>query len=258
MKKLIIIIALFMAIVSYGQRAVKYNISQVYPSAGIPISTGTGWAASMPDYSTYWNLAYSWAPYAFEYDAPNRGLIMWRNSENLTVTLPLFSSTNAGLAPSSGGGTSNFLRADGSWAAPTITVGSTNQVIYNNGSTLTGSSAFTFDGTNVTSAGTFTGTNFILSSDKRLKNNIQSIGSNEWIDEVHFKSFYMNNDLTGRLRYGVIAQEVEKINPYLVYTNEQGYKSVSYIDLLVAKVARQDEIINDLIKRIEKLEKNEK
>ena len=34
------------------------------------------------------------------------------------ATLPLVSSTDAGLAPASGGGTTNFLRADGMWAAP--------------------------------------------------------------------------------------------------------------------------------------------
>jgi hypothetical protein len=34
------------------------------------------------------------------------------------VTLPLFTSTDPGLTPLSGGGTSNFLRADGTWAAP--------------------------------------------------------------------------------------------------------------------------------------------
>jgi hypothetical protein len=35
-----------------------------------------------------------------------------------TAALNLFSSTLQGLAPLSGGGTANFLRADGSWAAP--------------------------------------------------------------------------------------------------------------------------------------------
>lgn len=34
------------------------------------------------------------------------------------ATLPVVSSTEAGLAPASGGGTTNFLRADGTWAAP--------------------------------------------------------------------------------------------------------------------------------------------
>jgi len=34
------------------------------------------------------------------------------------VTLPLVTSADAGLAPSSGGGTTNYLRADGTWATP--------------------------------------------------------------------------------------------------------------------------------------------
>ena len=33
------------------------------------------------------------------------------------ATLPLVTSGDAGLAPASGGGTTNFLRADGTWAA---------------------------------------------------------------------------------------------------------------------------------------------
>ena len=40
------------------------------------------------------------------------------SSTGADVVLPLATSTTAGLAPLSGGGTSNFLRADGTWAAP--------------------------------------------------------------------------------------------------------------------------------------------
>lgn len=39
------------------------------------------------------------------------------------ATLPLVSSGDAGLAPASGGGTANFLRADGTWAAPSSSGG---------------------------------------------------------------------------------------------------------------------------------------
>jgi hypothetical protein len=39
-----------------------------------------------------------------------------------TALLDAFTSSLKGLAPASGGGTSNFLRADGTWAAPTFTV----------------------------------------------------------------------------------------------------------------------------------------
>jgi hypothetical protein len=40
------------------------------------------------------------------------------SSTGTDATLPLFTSTDAGLVDASGGGTSNFLRADGTWAAP--------------------------------------------------------------------------------------------------------------------------------------------
>lgn len=40
-------------------------------------------------------------------------------STQLTADLNQFTSSLQGLAPSSGGGTTNFLRADGTWAAPT-------------------------------------------------------------------------------------------------------------------------------------------
>ncbi len=40
------------------------------------------------------------------------------SSTGADATLPLVSTGDAGLAPASGGGTSNFLRADGAWAAP--------------------------------------------------------------------------------------------------------------------------------------------
>jgi hypothetical protein len=38
------------------------------------------------------------------------------------AVITLVTSTDAGLAPASGGGTANFLRADATWAAPTATV----------------------------------------------------------------------------------------------------------------------------------------
>jgi hypothetical protein len=47
------------------------------------------------------------------------------SSTGQDVALPLVSSENAGLAPASGGGSANFLRADGTWAVPSST-GATN------------------------------------------------------------------------------------------------------------------------------------
>lgn len=48
------------------------------------------------------------------------GQVLRRDSDGLwkNYTLPTFTSSDPGLAPASGGGTSNFLRADGTWSAP--------------------------------------------------------------------------------------------------------------------------------------------
>lgn len=43
-------------------------------------------------------------------------------AQTTATNLPAFGSSTKGVVPASGGGTSNFLRADGSWAAPTASV----------------------------------------------------------------------------------------------------------------------------------------
>lgn len=63
----------------------------------------------------------------------------------------LFSSTLSGLAPLSGGGTTNFLRADGTWAAPG---GSGSGTVTSVGFSVPASSIFTATGSPVTTSGT--------------------------------------------------------------------------------------------------------
>ena len=84
--------------------------------------------------------------------------------------LGLFSSTLKGLVPASGGGTTNFLRADGTWVAPAGGGGTTtNALTLNNsgtgaasGTTFNGGSAVTLSyntiGAAPTASPTFTGT----------------------------------------------------------------------------------------------------
>lgn len=55
----------------------------------------------------------------------------------LTAELNVFSSSLKGLAPSSGGGTANFLRADGTFAAPTITLLAPTQQVFTASGTYT-------------------------------------------------------------------------------------------------------------------------
>jgi hypothetical protein len=62
-----------------------------------------------------------------------------------TTLLDTFTSALKGLAPSSGGGTTNFLRADGTWAAPsgTGTVTTSGSPVSGNLTKFSGSSAIT-------------------------------------------------------------------------------------------------------------------
>ena len=89
-------------------------------------------------------------------------------------------------------------------------------------------------GNNLTAGGNVTATNFILSSDKKLKNNIEEIDTNH-ID-VNWKNFELKSE-PGFKRAGVIAQELEKKHPEFVRTDSKGVKSVAYIDLLITKIA---------------------
>ena len=88
--------------------------------------------------------------------------------------------------------------------------------------------------TNINVAGTATATNFILSSDKTLKDKIKNIKANHV--DVKWKNFELISE-PGVKRSGVIAQELEEKHPEFVRTDKDGLKSVAYIDLLITKIA---------------------
>jgi len=93
--------------------------------------------------------------------------------------------------------------------------------------------------------GNVVATNFVLSSDERKKTKIKDLTCNN-ID-VNWRSFELKQ-YEGEYRTGVIAQELEQSHPEFVKTDNEGFKSVKYIDLLIAKIA-------ELEARLEKLEK---
>lgn len=78
-----------------------------------------------------------------------------------------------------------------------------------------------------------------LSSDKRLKKNIKQLEPKEI--KTRWISFTRKEDNTKGL--GVTAQELEKERPDLVTTDESGYKAVSYIGLLIEKIAYLESIV---------------
>ena len=88
--------------------------------------------------------------------------------------------------------------------------------------------------TNISIAGTATATNFILSSDKTLKDKIKDIKTNHV--DVKWKNFELISE-PGVKRSGVIAQELEAKHPEFIRTDKDGLKSVAYIDLLITKIA---------------------
>lgn len=67
-----------------------------------------------------------------------------------TTLLDVFTAALKGLAPASGGGTTNFLRADGTWAAPPGGGGSpggtTGEIQYNNAGTFAGAADVEIEG----------------------------------------------------------------------------------------------------------------
>ncbi|MFA8451762.1 MAG: tail fiber domain-containing protein [Bacteroidales bacterium] len=87
---------------------------------------------------------------------------------------------------------------------------------------------------NVEASGTVTATNFILSSDETLKDfKDESIVD---VSSIDIRKFNYKNDETNRDRYGVSAQELQKVAPEMVYENEAGKLQVGYIDFLLAKI----------------------
>ena len=91
---------------------------------------------------------------------------------------------------------------------------------------------------------TITATDFILASDQRLKSDINTYTPQHI--NINYRDYVVNNG-GDRRRVGVIAQELERNHPEFVMTNpDSGLKSVSYIDMLVAKVAELEERIKQL------------
>jgi hypothetical protein len=85
------------------------------------------------------------------YDAATRVIA---SDTGTDATLPLMSSGNAGLVPASGGGTTNFLRADGTFAAPPgggggSPGGTTGEIQFNNAGAFGGAANLEVEGGNL-------------------------------------------------------------------------------------------------------------
>jgi hypothetical protein len=125
-------------------------------------------------------------------------------------------------------------------------IGSANQVLYKNASNIaSGSENLTFDGNNLVCGGTVT-----ANSDEKLKENIQTIDNA--LDKVkNLRGVEYDRKDSGEHQIGVIAQEVEKIIPEVVYGDE--LKSVAYgniVGLLIEAIKEQQKEIDELKKKV--------
>jgi hypothetical protein len=166
----------------------------------------------------------------------------------------------------SSNGTINFKDENGSVASSistsTFTVGPTTlaglslssgwaieasaPMIYltgSNGVTLTGGgNQLIVSSSGVSSGANITAPDFVLSSDRSLKENIEDYVAKPI--NINYKSYNLIG--SEEKRVGVIAQELEVEHPEFVRENEEGVKSVSYIDMLVAKVSELEARIKEL------------
>lgn len=100
---------------------------------------------------------------------------------------------------------------------------------------------------NMVVAGTVTASGSVLTSDIRLKKDFTRLNSSlsklYKIDGYHY--FWKDETKNKDLQTGVIAQEVEKIFPELVQTDDKGYKSVNYIGLIPHLIEAVKELKNE-------------
>ena len=104
--------------------------------------------------------------------------------------------------------------------------------------------------------GTVRAANFITSSDERFKKDINKLsGSLEKLSQVQGVSYtfnsekFKNRSFPLNTHFGVIAQDVQKVFPSMVYTDDEGYLSVNYTELIPVLI----EAIKELNEEITRL-----
>ncbi|WP_062703143.1 tail fiber domain-containing protein [Chryseobacterium indologenes] len=161
---------------------------------------------------------------------------------------------------------SNIYTADGSITTPlaarNVDLNGKNLVFSGTGSVGIGTAPSASAKLDV--AGTIKASAIDYNSDERLKQNITPIQSSaEILSKLRPVSYFWNEKGkkkggNAQLQYGLVAQEVETVLPNIVNTDNDGYKSVNYnelIPLLLETVQEQGKKINELQREIQILKK---
>jgi hypothetical protein len=155
------------------------------------------------------------------------GSVAWTNVSGRPTNVSSFTN-DSGYINTSGSRTAlSFTAGSGGYNSTTgvITIPTNTNQLTNGAGFITGS-YLPLSGGTVT--GTITATAFYASSDRRLKNIISRSG-----DMIEFT---WKDKRDNKKHFGYVAQEVKKKMPEQVNRDEQGYMSVNYIEVLVAKV----------------------
>ena len=93
---------------------------------------------------------------------------------------------------------------------------------------------------------------FYTRSDIRLKSNICDLNNDDLdkLNKVVPKSYRFRND--NNKHFGFIAQDIEKIFPYLVSIDSDGMKSVNYLEMVPLLLHK----INDLERKLDEIKNN--
>ena len=92
-------------------------------------------------------------------------------------------------------------------------------------------------------------------SDRRKKMNIEPIAKYE-LDELRPVQYNWKRKPDGNTVYGFIAQEIEETYPNIVKTDQQGFYSIDYLQLIPISVKNlqiQDELLQGLKKEVVEL-----
>ena len=206
---------------------VGYTNRHVLIADGVNYDSRALTKADISDFGTYDN----YGGWTLSTDGTSRGTIVKNETVNFV------GGTSIGLSYSA---TNNTI---------TINSTGTNSISGGNGISTSGTTAVTVALTTLSSnwnAGntyTITANDFVLGSDERIKTNIKELNPTN-LDIKYVE--YEYKEKLGEKRFGVIAQDLQKICPELVRETNEGILQVSYIDLLVKEIANLKEEIKNL------------
>ena len=183
------------------------------------------------------------------------------NTGDFSGTVSLYTITANGSTGTStqvltsAGGSSNLYWADAGVLVTEDTSNTTMYVAFTNANTgqITTVNVRSNDFTYNPSTGLVSATEFSGTSDLRLKENVSTLkNAMEKVSQLRGVSYTFKD--TGLPNLGLVAQEVEMVLPDVIRTNEMGFKSITYGNIVGLLV----EAIKELKQEIEELKNGNK